>query len=32
MPKTRIGKIDYKVLVQQYIAAHQFGGRGVGAT
>jgi long-chain acyl-CoA synthetase len=31
MPKTRIGKIDYRKLVQQYIAARQFGKRGVGA-
>ena len=23
LPRTRIGKIDYKVLVQQYVAAHQ---------
>jgi len=23
LPKTRVGKIDYKVLVQQYVAAHR---------
>ncbi|MBZ5725533.1 MAG: AMP-binding protein [Acidobacteriia bacterium] len=32
MPKTRIGKIDYRVLVQQHVAARQAGGKGIDAT
>lgn len=31
VPKTRIGKIDYKVLVQQHVAAHRNLGKGIGA-